>query len=110
MGRGGHFLGGCRDQVDFPELLLHAGQPRGRYGRGLVRGRPCVVHRAGDRCNDRLQLVEKAVERHDQLAYFIVLVVPQSEGQVPVTVGDLIECECDAVDRSTDRMAQPGDQ
>jgi hypothetical protein len=66
-------VGGGGDLIDLAVLLLHAGAGLGGDGGGLVGGAAGVLHRAFDLGDDRLQLVEEAVEPAGQLAQFICL-------------------------------------
>ena len=69
---------GSRHLVDFAVLLLHAGAGLVGNRRGLVGGAAGILHGVFHVADDRLQLVEKAVEPAGQLAQFILLGIGQA--------------------------------
>src|SRR5690606_15114662 len=91
LGGGAHLVGGGGHLVDFTVLLLHAGAGLAGNGGGLVGSAAGALHRALHVGDDRLQLVEEAVEPAGQLAQFVLAGVVQAAGQVAFAAGDVLE-------------------
>ncbi len=81
----------------------------GNSGRAIGR-RPGILHRAFDLGDDRLELVEKAVEAHRQTAQFVTAGVVQASGQVALATGDVFEPLGHREDRPGDAARHQTDQ
>ncbi|MCY1408827.1 hypothetical protein D9M71_241570 [compost metagenome] len=88
---GAHFIGRCGHLFDFAMLLLHAVAGLAGDGGRLVGGVAGLLQRPFDLSNDRLQLVEEAVEPGGEQAQFILAGVVQATGKVAFATGNVFQ-------------------